>query len=880
MTDQLDRLKQALADRYAIERELGAGGMATVYLAHDLKHDRHVALKVLKPELAAVLGAERFVQEIKTTAQLQHPHILPLFDSGEAEGFLYYVMPYIEGETLRDQLDREKQLGIDEAVQITVEVADALDYAHRHNVIHRDIKPENILIHDGRPMVADFGIALAVSAAAGGRMTETGLSLGTPHYMSPEQATADKDLTNRSDVYSLGAVLFEMLTGDPPHTGSTAQQIIMKIVTDDVRLVTELRKSVPPNVAFAVARSLEKLPADRFHNAAEFAKALQDPSFATSMPGATAQVRGATSSWWRLVLVGSVIGVVLLAAGYVLGQRSTTGPGVFDVGLPDTAPVAFIEPTPWGSEGPALAVSPNGEFVVYAARVGEGTELWYRSLTTTDARPLPGTVEGYYPFVSPDGQWVAFFAGRLLKKVPVDGSSPAEDVAEVIEPEGGVWKTPDEVLIGSRLGSQLERVNMRTGSTTSLDLRSTCSMPFLLEGVDAALCGRTLSIVRLDGPERADIPSARVTVRGDSDDPVVGGHPSVVDDHVVFVTLRGDLVAATLDMTHATIGVPIIVQRGLRRSRIWPTAHYGITRRGDLVFVPGSNAAVGRFVIARPDGFTEVLGIPAREFLTFSVSPDGGRIATTARGVGGSELWVFDINGSTGERLVDGYFFVGQPEWTRDGRLISHLQGTAASPAVSVLVSPRLGELDTLPGLAFRTTHVVDESVVVGDLAGHQERDLVVVRLHDGSADTLALPEDQFYPSVSPDERWLAYTGSQRGIAQVFVAPFPSLERQFKVSPGAASEALWLPDGALVYRHGWCWYRADARPGTVPPLGEPRRYFCDEGLLNTSGRSHTTMPDGSILYLRSVAPPTGGYLRVVRGWTKHMRDQVRSAGAQ
>jgi serine/threonine-protein kinase len=190
--DRVQRLAAALADRYVIDRERGSGGMASVYLARDVRHDRKVAVKVLRPELAAVLGAERFVQEIKTTANLQHPQILPLFDSGEAVGFLYYVMPFIDGETLRDKLDRETQLGIEEAVKITREVADALDYAHRNDLIHRDIKPENILLQDGRPMVADFGIALAVSAAAGGRMTETGLSLGTPHYMSPEQATAEK----------------------------------------------------------------------------------------------------------------------------------------------------------------------------------------------------------------------------------------------------------------------------------------------------------------------------------------------------------------------------------------------------------------------------------------------------------------------------------------------------------------------------------------------------------------------------------------------------------------------------------------------------------------------------------------------------------------
>ena len=261
MTEITARLSTALANRYKIESHLGEGGMANVYLAQDVKHDRKVAVKVLRPELAAVLGAERFVQEIKTTANLQHPHILPLFDSGEADGFLYYVMPFIDGETLRDKLNRETQLGIDEAVGITTAIADALDYAHRNNVIHRDIKPENILLHDGRPMVADFGIALALSAAAGGRMTETGMSLGTPHYMSPEQATAEKDITHRSDIYSLGTVLYEMLTGEPPHMGTSAQAIIMKIVTEPADPVTKLRKSVPPNVTAAVAKSLEKLAA-------------------------------------------------------------------------------------------------------------------------------------------------------------------------------------------------------------------------------------------------------------------------------------------------------------------------------------------------------------------------------------------------------------------------------------------------------------------------------------------------------------------------------------------------------------------------------------------------------------------------------------------
>jgi len=267
-TPAVDRLNTALSGRYRIASELGEGGMATVYLADDLKHERKVALKVLKPELAAVVGAERFLAEIKTTANLQHPNILALHDSGEAEGFLYYIMPYIQGETLRDRLEREKQLPVDEAVRIASEVAEALQVAHEEGVIHRDIKPANILLSKGRPLVADFGIALAVTTAGAGRLTETGLSMGTPFYMSPEQASADREPSAASDVYSLGCVLYEMLVGDPPHTASSAQAVLAKILTGDVPAPGEARATIPAHVDAAIRKSLEKLPADRFTAAA------------------------------------------------------------------------------------------------------------------------------------------------------------------------------------------------------------------------------------------------------------------------------------------------------------------------------------------------------------------------------------------------------------------------------------------------------------------------------------------------------------------------------------------------------------------------------------------------------------------------------------
>jgi serine/threonine-protein kinase len=297
-------LADALRDRYTLERELGRGGMATVYLARDLKHDRDVALKVLRPELAAVLGAERFLQEIRISARLDHPHILTLIDSGAADSFLFYVLPFVRGESLRDKLSREKQLGVEEALAITKQVASALDYAHRQGVVHRDIKPENILIQEGEAVVADFGIALAVREAAGPRLTESGLSLGTPQYMSPEQATGGRELDARSDVYSLAAVLYEMLAGEPPHTGPTVRAVIAKLLTERPTRIRTVRDTVPEGIDTAVAKALAKVPADRFGGAAEFAAAL------------TVRGAGPTAGWQRrrVAVAASIAGAVALAA--------------------------------------------------------------------------------------------------------------------------------------------------------------------------------------------------------------------------------------------------------------------------------------------------------------------------------------------------------------------------------------------------------------------------------------------------------------------------------------------------------------------------------------------------------------------------------------
>src|SRR5688572_15845923 len=280
-------LNTALAGRYVLEEEVGRGGMATVYRARDVRHNRKVAVKVLRYDIGAALGPERFLSEIEVTANLQHPNLLPLFDSGEVQvaqptdgggretrSLLFYVMPYVEGQTLRQRLQREGQLPVDEALRITAGIAAALDYAHRHGVVHRDLKPENVLLHEGQPLVMDFGIALALSHAGGERLTQMGISLGTPQYMSPEQATGDRELDARSDIYSLGVVLYEMLAGAPPHTGTSVQAVIAKVIMDRPTSVRSTRTLVPEHVDAALACAMAKLPADRYGSASDFARAL------------------------------------------------------------------------------------------------------------------------------------------------------------------------------------------------------------------------------------------------------------------------------------------------------------------------------------------------------------------------------------------------------------------------------------------------------------------------------------------------------------------------------------------------------------------------------------------------------------------------------
>ncbi len=801
MSGIAERLSAALADRYRIERELGQGGMATVYLAEDLKHKRRVAVKVLKPELAAVLGAERFVQEITTTAALQHPHILPLFDSGEADGFLYYVMPFIDGETLRGKLDRETQLGVDEAVRIASDVASALHYAHTHGVIHRDIKPENILLHDGRPMVADFGIALAVSAAAGGRMTETGLSLGTPHYMSPEQATAEKEITAKSDVYSLGSVLYEMLTGNPPHVGASAQQIIMKIITTPAELVTVHRKAVPANVVAAVATSLEKLPADRFESAKAFAEALKNPSYTTTLTGAEVGAFGAQRgvSSRLFAAVGALAALALIAAAWGWSRAASPVPPqvirYVDAELTDSLRATTLFPS--------IAISPDGRRIVF----GGGGRLYLRDRDQMTVVALPGTERGITPAFSPDGRRIAFCilnasANCSLRVVSLSGGPPT-----TLTDGGGAraaWG-PDGTFYLSGSGSAgLLRLPETGGTPTPFTILDTAAGELRHVGPDALPNGKGVLFVVERGAGEGEIAVAESETGTHRRLGLSGIKVRYASGHILFVTTDGTLMVAPFDQGRmAVTGEARAIDEGGSVQNLG--SDLAISSTGTLMYAKGTRAA-GRdqAVWMESDGRERPGDLWTADFADLALSPDGSRLVVGIRVNGIVTLWVRQGERGQLARLTlaaDGSCV--EPAWTPDGRSVAYICRTGPRTAVY----QRRADGSMPAELLFEWKRPLPPSDIAWTPDG---RTLIVqlptpegaelFRIRPG-VDSIPVPllATRLFgraPAVSPDGRWLAYSSNESERGEVYVRPFPDPSgSRTLVSTSGGVDPGWSPSG-------------------------------------------------------------------------------------
>ena len=864
----LDRLTAALADRYRIERELGAGGMATVYLAHDIRHDRKVAVKVLKPELAAVIGAERFVVEIKTTAALQHPHILPLFDSGQADGFLFYVMPFIDGETLRAKLDRETQLGIDEAVKLTVQIADALDYAHRHGVIHRDIKPENILLHDGRPMVADFGIALALSAAAGGRMTETGMSLGTPHYMSPEQATADKEITGRSDIYSLGSVLYEMLAGEPPHIGHSAQQIIMKIIAEEVQPVTKHRKAVPPNVAAAVARALEKLPADRFGSAAEFAKALGDTAYHAPSLGPTGTValpalrRGRWAAWVGPAV--AVVASVLALWGWLRVRAFTRAPTTWDyISLGDS-----LEVSPLAS---ALALSPDGATLVVKDNAVNG-RLWSKRDGALEATAIAGTERANDPVFSPDGEWVAFVADQKLEKVKLASGAVVVLADSVAGGFGGAaWLDDGTIVYVSVDLAQLRRIPASGGASTTLLTNS---------GLQGQGFGHPTPLPGGRGVLFETCTSGCVTMNLRALDLRTGEQKVLVQEagqawyvpggHLLYSRRDGVIMAAPFDLRRLELTGPAVpVLRGVQF--FFGFAQFAWSPSGRVVYSTVSNAQNGEWTLVRATRNGTITPIDPSQsgfYTSFALSPDGRRMAVgVGAGSGSLNIWIKQLDHGPLQRLT----FGGadrRPAWSPDGKMVAFIRDTAGTS----VVMGRMIDGSRPDTLLVRSSHQLQGVewsrdgkwfVVRTDNGEPGAGDILGFRTNGDTTPVVmaATPYSELSPALSPDGRWLAYTSNESGRFEVYVRPFPNANAgRWQISTQGGRSPRWSPDSRELYFEDFPGNLMAVRVTTAPAFGAgaPQQLFDASNLwADDFHHGFDVAPDGRSFIFGAAARPSG-----------------------
>jgi serine/threonine-protein kinase len=886
-------LTAALAGRYRIDRELGAGGMATVYLAHDIKHGRDVAIKVLHPDLGAVLGADRFLSEIRTTARLQHPHILPLLDSGDASGLLYYVMPLVTGETLRARLERERQLPIADVIAIAREVADALGYAHGLGVIHRDIKPENILLQGGHALVADFGIALAVQSAGNARMTQTGLSLGTPQYMSPEQAMGERTIDARSDIYALGAVTYEMLVGEPPFTGPSVQAIVAKVMTERPTPLHTIRDTVAAAVEDAVLTALAKLPADRFATTAAFSTALAGTGQGSARETRNVkQAHGSAALRLRRGLL--VTAFAVLAAVAVVGwSRRATPERVLRVA------VAF----PAGQElrpqvfGFAFDLSRDGSRLAY---VGPGTDanstqLWIRPLDALTATPVAGTAGAYSVEWSPDGHSLLFATGGGTDPqnavVSVDGGQVihlpgmreatwGDDGSLYYFPRGGKG-----ALVRQHVGGRLDTVP-HAATDTVYSARPVVILP----GEHAALVFPALKSVD---------DTSSMQVRGlpfgsaNSVTIAAGVFARYIPGHGLLRTVAdGSVFLDPFDPAHLRVTGPsaLVARVTLGQNsgnRFYP--QMSVADDGTMVYLTGAVLERMRW-LGEASAPTDIAG----DLWGVALSPDGTEVAfsekraTGADGRQSFDVWVENLKTAGRTRLTSAFRNM-RPSWSPDGKYVlwariggAELQSLqerradASEPEHLVLSRAMLGH--SIGGARWLPDH---RTLLVSTYADDPNgRNIYAITLgQDGKARPIAvMAGNQISPVPSPDGSLLAYTSDESGMPALYVQPLLSEAGRLLVSDSGATAGRWSRDGKLLYYWNQRGQLMAASIQSKPALAvTATREVPGHPALATGGAQNGGLfdiaPDGRILVSEEL--PGTYQLILVRNWAAGLGANAR-----
>ena len=800
LTGRATTFSNAIASQYTIERELGSGGMATVYLAEDVKHRRKVAIKVLQPELSAVLGPERFLKEIELTANLQHPHILPLFDSGSADGLLYYVMPFVEGETLRSRLEREQQLPVGDAVQIATEVADALAYAHERGVVHRDIKPENILLQNGHALVADFGIALAVEHAGGQRMTQTGLSLGTPQYMAPEQAMGDKHVDARADIYALAVVTFEMLTGEPPFTGPNAQAIVAQILTAEAPSLAARRKSVPAHVDDAVQTALEKLPADRFADARAFSAALAASSGAVRRTRARHAARAGERAPTRLAaLAAGVLVIAALGLGIYLGSRFARR------GKAEGPPGRFVIANTRVGSGPGsglLALSPDGRTIVYFEDASSGSSLSVRRIDELEGTRLPGTQEGYDPTFSPDGGEIVFSRASKAFRISLAGGTPVEIPGVNAQQPLFAW-LPDRTIAFRGDDGGLYRIAEKGGRAERISAPDTAAGELRQTAIGMLSDGRHLLVLGLFKANATrlyalDVASGKRTTLMESG---VGAARFLPPDHIVYVDDRGTLQCVALDPSGLRLaGAPVRLDDAISNTTEGAT-RFATSATGGVIYLA---AEPSELVLVDHAGSARVVSDLPRNYHNPRFSPDGRRILVDVQASDAvRDAWILDLD----QRSLTRATFAGDGHdafWSRDGRQIFYMSERPGALTAFRASADGTGAPVKLAGGGglYTITGVAPNGTVIGVASGRNpgsDWDIVSFDAPDTLRNVLVTPFAEGWPAISPDGKWLAYMSNESRQPEVYVRRLDGAGGRVQVSLDGGTEPVWAASGRELY---------------------------------------------------------------------------------
>jgi len=856
--------------------------MATVYLANDLPHGRRVALKVLQRQMAEALGAERFKREIRLTAGLEHPNILPLFDSGNAAGFLYYVMPFFEGSTLRRRLEDGRAVELNEVVKIGVTVAEALAHAHGRGVIHRDIKPSNILLQDGQAVVADFGIALPAETPSLDRITVVGTSVGTPLYMSPEQIGGSTEIDHRSDIYSLGCVLYEMLTAAPPFSGQRDLVAYNHLRTEPSPL-RERRPDTPPNLAAAIHTALSKNPADRFQTAAQFAAALQ------AAPAGWG--RGASASQRRTWLMRRLPVALLLAVtlgivtkNYVLPNSGSTTQGVesveFTVALPDRSPMLD------GSLN-RFAISPVGDRLVYVGPYEDTRALFIRRFSEAEARAIAGTEGAEGPFFSPDGSAVGFIAQDGIWRVPIEGGQPIR-LADAPEPHGAVWLEDGSVVFAPDGNSGLSSVSSEGGPVSAFTVpdtlrgETTHRWPAAVPGRNAVffVAGHStmssyddadIFILDIDSQQR------RFLTRGT--------FPKHAGEGILTLAREKRLYAAAFDAGTGTIlHDPVSVLDDLAVFQYSGRTVMDVSTKGTMAYLRfTSNAYTALVRVQAQNGSFSAVTPADRPYRSPRLSPQGDKLAVVViNRDGSSSVWVHDLARGTRSRLTF-EALSSRPIWSPDGgRLV--FGSTRDGPVINMFTVPADGSTQPTPLIDSDEAHFPTDWLADGTLLFEvhgNDGDVDLWRLspgRDAPNPLLSGPFDERLARGSNDGQLIAYISNETGRDEVYVRSIEPGGGRVQISIAGGTEPAWSPSSDAVYfRSGTRMMMARRTSGSRLAFERPELLFDEpfEGGFTSWG--YEVLGQDELLMIRSSRTV---HLHVMTNWFDEVRGRLNSLTSQ